>query len=419
MGQITIIRNKGGLGRRNPSEDAWSGLVMNGVAVPGGAQLNTVYALNSVEAAEALGLTAQYDATNKVLVWHRIREYFRLSRGGRLFVMLVSQGTTLTQMADKTFANGLAKLLRSAEAQGKIRQAAIARNPATGYVPVNGGTSLDGDVLSVSGGVYGGAVVKAQELAEEEEALHRPVVILVEGRGFNGSASAATDLHEVRCPQVAVTIAQDRDVAAQEALWDKYAAVESLLGMCARRAVNECVGWVADGDLQDAASGAYVTPGLSNGTTLASLNTADWETLNEKGYILPQVYAGYPGVYFNDSYTCVELADDFCYLEHNRTIQKAIRLVYAALVPEINRPVPVNEETGKLDLGMVKYFESLGTQALDEMARGREVSGFEVVVDPDQNVLATSEVVVDVWVVPTGTARKIKARIGFKNPFNT
>lgn len=418
MGKITITRNTGGLGRQNPSEDHWSGLVMNGVAVTGGAQLNTVYELNNLGAAEALGLTEQYDISNKVLVWHRIREFFRLAPGAKLFIMLVSQATTLTAMADKTSANGLAKLLRSPEAKGKIKQAAIARNPATGYTPASGGTSLDGDVLTESSGVFSGAIVKAQQLAEEEETLHRPVTLLVEGRGYNGTASAATDLHTVGCNLVATTIAQDADVAALDALFANYASVECLLGMAARRAVNECVGYVGDGNLQSQADGIFIKPAISSGALLASVSEADRDTLDGKGYILPQIYAGYAGVYFNDSYTCTELADDFCYIEHNRTIQKAIRAVYQNLVPEINKPVLVNPDNGQLELGVVKYFESLGTQALDTLARAQEVSGFEVYVDPAQNILATSEVVVDIAVVPTGTARKIKARIGFKNPFN-
>ncbi len=418
MGKLTIIKNNGGLGRQNPSEDNWSGICMNGIAVTGGAQLNTVYELNNLGNAEALGLTKKYDITNKILVWHRLREFYRLAPGAKLFIMLVSQATTLTQMADKTTANGLVKLLRDPKPAGKIMQAYIARNPATGYTPTDGATCFDGDVLTDTSGVLSGALVKAQQLAEEEETLHRPVHIIVEGRGFNGTIAAALSLHILTFNQVSTTIAQDADVAVKDALFAKYAAGETLLGMVARRAVNECVGYVADGNIQNQADGIFVRPAISSGTLLSAISEADRDVLNTKGFIIPQVYSGYAGVYFNDSFTCVELADDYFSIENNRTINKAIRLAYIALVPQINKTVLVDPDTGNLSLGECKFFESLANNALDVMLRAQEISGYDTFVDPAQNILSESELVVDLEIVPTGVARKLKARIGFKNPFN-
>lgn len=418
MGKLTIVKNTGGLGRTNPNEDNWSALCMNGITVSGGAQLNTVYELNNIADAEVLGLDKAYDLANKVLVWHRIRMFFVLAPGAKLFIMLVSQATTLTQMADKTTANGLAKLLRDPKAAGKIKQAAIARNPASGYAPVSGTTCFDGDVLTDTSGTYSGALVKAQQLAEEEEGLHRPLVLFVEGRGFNGTVASALSLHSLAYNQVATIIAQDADVAALDALFAEYAAVEVLLGLAARRAVNECVGYVADGNIQNQADGIFVKPALSNNSLLSAISEADRDILDSKGFIIPQVYAGYAGVYLNDSYTCVELADDFFSIENNRVMNKAIRLAYLALVPEINKSILVDADSGNISLGDCKYFESLANLALDNMLRAQEISSYATFVNPDQNILAESELVVNLEIVPTGTARKIKAKIGFKNPFN-
>lgn len=419
---LNIIKTNGNLGRQAPSEDAYSGLCMNGVDVIGGASLNTVYELNNLNDAEALGLNKAYDLANDVLVWHRIREFFRLAPNGKLFIILVAQSVTLTQMALKSTTNGLAKLLRDPKCAGLIRQAAIARNPASGYTPTDGDSSFDGDVLTVtSGPAYSGAIINAQALAAEEETLKRPVTIFVEGRGFNGTTAAAIDLHLLSSGQVATTIAQDADVAALDALFGGYAAVECLLGMAARRAVNESVGWVADGNLQDQAEGIFIRPALSSGSLLSAYSdvpNGDFDTLESKGYIFPKTETGYPGVFFNKGYTCVLETDDYARIELNRTMQKAIRITRVTLTPEINRSIPVDATSGKMTPGICQYFEEKVENALDLMLQNVEISGKSVFVDPNQNVISTSVVTVRISIVPTATAETITAYIGFSNPFN-
>jgi hypothetical protein len=45
-----------------------------------------------------------------------------------------------------------------------------------------------------------------------------------------------------------------------------------------------------------------------------------------------------------------------------------------------------------------------------------ELSGHSEFVDPEQDVLATSKVVVGVTLIPVGVAREIEIEIGFDNP---
>ena len=42
-------------------------------------------------------------------------------------------------------------------------------------------------------------------------------------------------------------------------------------------------------------------------------------------------------------------------------------------------------------------------------------SEHDVVVDPNQNLLSGEDLVIDFELVPTGTARNIKGKLGFKN----
>ena len=42
-----------------------------------------------------------------------------------------------------------------------------------------------------------------------------------------------------------------------------------------------------------------------------------------------------------------------------------------------------------------------------------EISGYQTLIDPNQNVLSTGQIVLTVEIVPIGVARKIVINIGF------
>jgi hypothetical protein len=62
----------------------------------------------------------------------------------------------------------------------------------------------------------------------------------------------------------------------------------------------------------------------------------------------------------------------------------------------------------------VSIFENVGDVALDQMLRDFEISAKQVTVNPVQNVLSTSKLVVAVTLVINGVARNIEIPIGFK-----
>ena len=67
----------------------------------------------------------------------------------------------------------------------------------------------------------------------------------------------------------------------------------------------------------------------------------------------------------------------------------------------------------QLDSGMVSFLETIAGEALTEMENAGELIGYEAVIDPDQNVLSTSEVEVVIQNVPKGVMRKVHVKIGF------
>jgi hypothetical protein len=416
MGDVTITRTKGKLGRRKASEDNYAGLLMSGVAATG-IVLSTVYELNKLADAENLGIDAAYDFDNTMLAHYHISEFFRMCPEGKLFIMLVDQNVSMTQMADKALAYA-AKLLRDPLCQGKIRTLGIGRNPATGYTPTIAG-GLDNDVALDTAGVYTGAVVKAQALATEEESLHRPVLILLEGRSFNGTSAAAIDLTLADAPQVAVVIAADLDINNLDALYYGSAAVGTGLGIIAHRKVNENIGWVSDGNIQDQGESAFLTPGLSSKLVLNTYTdgaNGDLKVLHDKGFLVLKTYIGADGVYFYGDRTCVDASDDYATLSNNRVVQKAMRKAYARLLPHVNSSVQVESATGTLKPSVCNYFEQEVISELKSMVTDGEISGVNAFVDPDQNIIQAQDLKVDIEIIPTGTAESIKVSLGFNNP---
>ena len=74
----------------------------------------------------------------------------------------------------------------------------------------------------------------------------------------------------------------------------------------------------------------------------------------------------------------------------------------------LNDYIKINDNT------TVAIFENVGDVALDQMLRDFEISAKQVTVNPVQNVLTTSKLIVAVTLVINGVARNIEIPIGFK-----
>lgn len=407
MRRVIFERKNGGLGREKPTEDGISGLIFNAVAVSTTFALNTKYELRSPQDAIALGLDAAYDDANNILVYYHIEEFFRINKGAILYIMGVAQSVTMTQMCDKDNAY-LKKLLT--ESGGKIRQVGVVLNPSSGYTPTIT-SGLDGDVIT--------AIPKADQLSIEEESYYRPVEIILEGKYFTGSPSSALDLHTLNNSNVSVVIIADNDVSALKAEYTGHAAVGTVLGCISKASVNENIGWAEKFNIQDEADERFINAGLSSGLKLSDYSEVQLTTLNDKGYITPELIIDVAGVYLNDSFTCTELDSDFCYIENNRVIKKAIRIVYKALAPKVKRPTKVAKATGYLPVEVIKFYQSLAKSAMEVLLRNIEASDIDAYMDAKQDLLTSNELVIEIEVTPTGSARKIRVPIGFNNPFKS
>jgi hypothetical protein len=187
-------------------------------------------------------------------------------------------------------------------------------------------------------------------------------------------------------------------------------AMGAALGTVAFASVHENIGWVgvfnvANGNILDEA-------GLATGVNFKDLSVSQVETLNAQKYIFLRKYDDVAGTRWNDSWTCTLSSSDFATIENVRTLDKATRLVRIFETPLINSPLYV-DANGKLSFATISVFQNEASRALEQMETAEEISAFKVLIDPNQNVLQTSKVVISIEIIPVGVARTIVNNIGF------
>ena len=149
--------------------------------------------------------------------------------------------------------------------------------------------------------------------------------------------------------------------------------------------------------------------------------TAALEALTDFGYIFMVKDVGFNGTYINDTPTCTLSTSDFLWIERMRVIDKAVRAVREKLQPKIGQPIYINADDGTISGATIEDFKSDAFAALEVMASNGEIStqpdgnlpANTVVIDPAQDVLATSNIELTIQIVPVGTARTITANINF------
>lgn len=435
LNDVVITKLSGGLGRRTPEQDMVSGLLFDGVSTEKLA-LDQVKRLASLEDAEALGITNDYDV-NGQSAYYQIQQFFRMNPSGDLYIMATT-APSYSAIVEKA-------MNMQEQANGNIRQLAVIFSGETAFTETKA------------------AVTKAKTQTALGYKDFMPFEIILEGKDFD--VDTATNMTELNAENVSVVVAMDPEKAFEQKLFmkgatpkddklytlalneklvpvanssnlykvektdgsnnddrerleftfkDVYkntAAVGLALGAISKAKVSENIAWIEKFNLTGE---GFSKAGFIGGQKIKSL--ADLRTLNEKRYIFTQTHTGLAGIYFNDSHTCTTGTSDYAYIENNRTINKATRLLRAALLPKLASPVLVDID-GKLPQSVSKSFEGLCRSALEGMVANQEVSAFDVYVDPKQNILATSELKVKAEITPIGTARKIKVDLGFKNPF--
>lgn len=384
---ITFNVATDGLNRLAAAIEKTPGFVLTGTSVVDNVTIGQTYQIFSLAEAEALGIEAVGD---NAFAHAQISSFYEIAGNGTaLWFMLVSDATTMEDMADVNL--DYAKKL-VADAAGEIRVMGLLRK-TTGDETIVEGIDEDSKL----------AVIKAQQLAEFFELKYMPFRVLVSGNSFSGTPSDLLDYNESDFNKVAMLIANVD--GSQEA------CIGLALGRLAAIPSQRSIARVKDGPVDDL-SGFF-----TNGNPIESLSDA-WVAIANKGYIFLRTFVGRSGYYFSDDSTLTNLSDDFSALGRGFVMDEAILIAYDQMVEELSDEVPLTE-AGNIHPAIVKSWQNkVATQITGLMVDEGKLSGVEVFIDENQNIIQDDQLVMSIFLLPIGYAKKIEVNIGFTTQIN-
>lgn len=326
----------------------------------------------------------------KNALYYHISEFFRINPNGTLYVM-VKAGTTAAAAADLETIQ--------VYAGGEIRQC----------------------------GIFSSSLIDVEDLQEKLaalEAVHMPMSVVETYDGATVTLSTLTGTNtsvaDGNC-NVSILIGCDGDAELAENLggytttsnstttngYAGYGCIGACIGAISKASVHESIAWVEKFPL------GLKEPAIFNGNLFKNITIANRELLNGNRYIFVVTHAGDADNYFNDSHTCDLDTSDYAYIENERTIDKACRGIRQNLLPHLASPLNVDASTGHLSADVVSFLETEAGKALEDMEKAGELSGYQVSIDPEQDVLTTGIVEVVIKNVPVGVMRTVNVKIGF------
>lgn len=318
-------------------------------------------------------------------LYYHIVEYFRIQPKGQLYVGLYEEESSpYTFSAITTMQNF---------AMGEIKQISVFEKNVA----------------------FAAAQCAAlQAIANANEAVYKPLQIILNAEiSATGSVASLVDLSTQTAPNVSVVIAQDGAAAGYKiykATGKSVGSCGAMLGAVSLALVSESIAWVSKFNM--ALGTELDTIAFSNGQLYSALADSQFESLNNYSYVFLRKLTGIAGSYWSDSKTTVTPTSDYSTIENNRTYQKITRVVRANMLPALSSPLKVNAD-GTLTAATIGYFETLANNPLVQMEADGELSAHKIIINPAQDVLATSTLELTLQNVPLGVARIIKINVGF------
>lgn len=393
MNKFEVIRGQGGVAKSLPGEDHISGLLFYLAdadlptaegGVNGFTATNRIMPISTIEMAEKLGIKKNsVKWIHKVLHYH-LSECFRINPSISLYV-----GLFKTPVGAYDFVE--IKAMQNF-ASGKLRQIGV----------------YCGDKVLASA-----EITALQGVATTLESQDMPLSILYVAKVAD--VSVVVDMSGVGKRNVSILIGQDGEGlgatlfvdASNTSAKSAVGVLGLVLGMVSLAGVHESIGWV-----QKFPSGID-SPGFVDGKLLKNLDKATIEALDTKRFLFLVTYGGLTGSFMNDSHTMDLATSNYAFIESERTMDKAIRGVRTYLIPYLSSPIYIDGNSGKVRADSIAILKNVANKALEDMEKAGELSGFVVEIDPEQNVLSTSELEFVIKNVAVGVLRKIKVNIGF------
>lgn len=381
--KITFNVLKNGLELATGAVQKIPGMILTGVTIAGDDMVTVglTYQIFSLEEAVAMGVTAEDNA----YAYGQIQAFYSIAgTGAELWFMLVTSVTDMTAVVD--IENAYAKKLIE-DSKGKIRVFGVGKASGATETITNG---IDADAHT--------AVVKAQALCADFADKYYPVRCIIGGNKYSGTVADLINYKTSAFNRVSLLIAGNDT--------SKNASIGLLMGRMASISTQRKISRVKDGPVENTA--AYFT----GGQTIESLMPS-WDAIHDKGYIFLRNFANRSGYYFTSDVTLTQDSDDFNSLARGLVMDEAVILSYDTLIENLSDEVPMTS-AGNIHPGIIKSWQNAITNALTlNMVNQVKLSAVKVTIDPNQNVLQTNNVTVNLQLLPVGYADFITVNIGF------
>lgn len=389
IANVNITLGNGALNRTATRADGVAGMILTGKAVAGKLELNKAYRLSSAADLMTLGIS---EAENPLAYKEITAFYKQTGDGAELYVVIVAEATTLSDMVATTAEAPIHKLI--AAGSGRIRLVGINKIAPDSYeaTPSQG---IDPDAVSAAEAI--------QATGESYFTKMRPFRCLVPAYGWDGTTEGLFIPREGSYNRALFVMAADKKIG------EVYSAsIGQVLGRAAAISVHQSVARVR--------TGAIATEGwLTDGST-PDKAVGLWDLLDTAGYIFYRTFPGRNGVYLNDDAAAAPLTDDYSNLRYGRVIDKAVMIAYDTYLDEVQENIEIADD-GTIPEGACRAYERMLEKAILSQMDG-EISRATATIDPDKDVLSAEAVDVDLAITPKGVTKQINVKMGFANPAN-
>ncbi len=394
MGEVVVNISNGKLGGTIQTNDGIVGMVLTGgIDGTGDYALGDPILITSLKGLEDAGIT---DDGNEFAV-RQVTDFYKIAGAKvQLYLMLVPNTVTLSMICDNTYADGGKKLLDYAE--GKIKVFGAMTDDAAMDAPVIAG-GLNSEVAE--------ALVNMKVMAEAYRLAQLPFRAVLGGTSYAGVPADLTDLTTGTSNNRVMVMIGDT-VAGDEESGINACCLGLLMGLIALIPVQRKISRVKNGALPITA--AYV-----GHQTVKEVGAGDMKVIADRGYVTFKTYANVAGYFFSSDPMNTATTDDYCMLARGRVIDKAHILAYTTFVQEVDEEVLI--VAGKLSGAHCAWLEQqIENQINSTMTAKGEISEVTCFVDPEQNILSTSELEVELEIVPVGYSSNIIINLGMANP---
>jgi len=382
--------------------------------------------LQSLTQAEGIGITEANDLQFGAMVWEHVKDFYSLASENselHLFLPVGDDFNTVFTYDETTISANLEQYLSGND---EIKVIGVTPAREEGFLPDPNPDLLvitpefdvsDTPFLDALGTLQAWVVRQRSRNARYQAFMG--LYDFADRAGTDPSFVAqAPDLRTAAANRVSVLVSTDKDrydELVANGLDSKHSQLGLLLAKVATIPVQRNIGRVRDGALPVATG---VLSGFDENVVSYPQSTQD--SLTDRGYIFYVKYPGRAGFFYNDDPTATADDDDFRTVANGRVIDKMARIAYDTLLEYVKDEVLIDPGTGKIAPAYAKAVEGEVEGAINVLMtnEGELSGGVDCTIDPDQNILATETLSVELQAVPVGYSKTINVTIAFNNPLS-